>query len=100
MGDGPGTKLTQNVDVTFPSQNIIFKIQCDAARFFLFLSSSKNLPGTGTNVNVMISSFRHIILLGSAWTKPGFETMARSWVPGAGFFDSGKERPSNGLLFL
>jgi len=39
--------------------------------------------------NVTISSHCHIIFLGSAWEKPEFETLARSWVPGAGFLDLG-----------
>jgi len=34
-------------------------------------------------------SFLRISFLGSAWNKPGFETLARSWFPGARFLDSG-----------
>ena len=64
---------------------------CDAisARFrIFFVNTSKNVtiflePGT----NVKILSHRHIIFLGSAWSKPEFKNLARSWVLvlGSGF---------------
>jgi len=37
------------------------------------------------DTDVTVSSHRHMIFLGSAWNKPEFENLARSWVPGAGF---------------
>ena len=71
---------TKTSEVTFSSQNVTFQVQCDAARFrFFFFGASKNVTiflELGTNVT--ISSHRHIIFLGSAWNKPGFENLARS----------------------
>jgi len=56
------------------------------------ISTSKNVTfflELGTNVTILSLAHRHIIFLGWAWNKPGFETLARSWVLGAGFLDFG-----------
>ena len=78
-------------DVTFSSQNVTFQVRCDAARFRKSVfSTSKNVTiylELGTNVT--ISSYRHIIVWGSASKKPGFENLTRYWVPGAGFLHLG-----------
>ena len=61
----------------------------------VFFSTSKNVTiflELGTNVT--ISSHRHFIFLGSAWNKTEFQNLARSWVLGSRFFNSGLERPS------
>ena len=61
----------------------------------VFFSTSKNLTiflDLGTNVT--ISSHRHIIFLGSAWNKTEFQNLARSWVLGSRFSNSGLEWPS------
>jgi len=55
-----------------------------------FFSTSRNVTfflELGTNVT--ISSHRHVIFLDSAWDEPGFENLARSWVPGPEFLDFG-----------
>jgi len=61
-------------DVTLPDFEKFFLSACKNVMFFLEL---------GTDVTV--SSHRHMTFLGSALNKPGFENLARSWVPGAGF---------------
>jgi len=56
----------------------------------VFFSTSKNVTiSLELGTNVTISSLRHIIFLGSAWNKPDFQNMARSWVLGSRFSNSG-----------
>ena len=75
-----------------------FRHKTSHSRFKVTLPGfEKNIFSTSKNVtiflelgtNVTISPRRHIIFLGSAWNKPGFENLARSWVPGAGFLNLG-----------
>jgi len=60
----------------------------------VFFSTSKNVTiflEIGTNATIL--SHRHIVFLGSAWNKPQFENLARSWVLGSGISNFGLERP-------
>jgi len=84
-------RLPNNVTSHF----VTFQVRCDAARFrIFFLSTSKNMMiflELGTNVT--ISSHCHIIFMGSAYKKHGFQNLARSWVLGSRFSNFGLERP-------
>ena len=88
--------VTKWCDVTFShiSSHSRFEVTLPGVEKVCF-STSKNVTiflELGTNVT--ISSHRHIIFLGSAWNKTQFQNLARSWVLGSRFSNSGLERPS------